>query len=170
MPGIVGTIPSAWLLTCHLVSSIFIPEVTPTPRIVGISSAHQQTLVVLFGQDTDVIVTVLLGLSFHKTELGVSFPRVPLDPLLHVLWEVVEADVVDDVTGSYEQGASLLPEQFEVVRMCLVTKECLHIIWKWNNFYIFFDLWSEYCRLGFIFVKISILENEKWSLYWQQEL
>ena len=108
MSWIVRTITSSRLFACHLVTTIFIPEITATSRIVGISSTDQETGVVLFGQDTNVIVTILLRLSLHQAQLGVSLPGVPLDPLLDVLPQVLQADVVDDVAGSDQEGTPVL--------------------------------------------------------------
>ena len=82
----------------------------------------------MFGQNTNVIVTILLRLSLHQTELSVSLPGVPLNPLLDVLRQVLEADVVDDIPGSDQKGTPVLSEQLEVVRVSLVTQECLHIV------------------------------------------
>ena len=82
----------------------------------------------MFGQNTNVIVTILLRLSLHQTELSVSLPGVPLNPLLDVLRQVLQADVVDDIPGSDQEGTPVLSEQFEVVRVSLVTQECLHIV------------------------------------------
>ena len=128
MSWIVRTITSSRLFACHLVTTIFIPEITATSRIEGISSTDQETVVVLFGQNTNVIVTILLRLSLHQTELSVSLPGVPLNPLLDVLRQVLQADVVDDIPGSDQEGTPVLSEQLEVVRVSLVTQECLHII------------------------------------------
>ena len=128
MSWIVRTITSSRLFACHLVTTIFIPEITATSRIEGISSTDQETVVVLFGQNTNVIVTILLRLSLHQTELSVSLPGVPLNPLLDVLRQVLKADVVDDIPGSDQKGTPVLSEQLEVVRVSLVTQECLHIV------------------------------------------
>ena len=128
MSWIVRTITSSRLFACHLVTTIFIPEISATSRIEGISSTDQETVVVLFGQNTNVIVTILLRLSLHQTELSVSLPGVPLNPLLDVLRQVLQADVVDDIPGSDQEGTPVLSEQLEVVRVSLVTQECLHII------------------------------------------
>ena len=128
MSWIVRTITSSRLFACHLVTTIFIPEITATSRIVGISSTDQETVVVLFGQNTNVIVTILLRLSLHQAELSVSLPGVPLNPLLDVLLQVLQADVVDDIPGSDQEGTPVLSEQLEVVRVSLVTQECLHIV------------------------------------------
>ena len=128
MSWIVRTITSSRLFACHLVTTIFIPEISATSRIEGISSTDQETGVVLFGQDTNVIVTILLRLSLHQTELSVSLPGVPLNPLLDVLRQVLQADVVDDIPGSDQEGTPVLSQQLEVVRVSLVTEECLHII------------------------------------------
>ena len=108
MSWIVRTITSPGLLACHLVTTVFSPEITATSRIVGISSADQETVVVLFGQNTNIIVTILLRLSLHQTELRVSLPGVPLDPLLDVLREVLQTDVVDNIPGSDEEGIPVL--------------------------------------------------------------
>ena len=82
----------------------------------------------MFGQDTNVIVTILFRLSLHQAELSVSLPGVPLNPLLEVLRQVLEADVVDHIAGSDQEGNSVLSQQLEVVRVSLVTEECLHIV------------------------------------------
>ena len=108
MSWIVRTITSSRLFACHLVTTIFIPEITATSRIEGISSTDQETVVVLFGQNTNIIVTILLRLSLHQAQLSVSLPGVPLDPLLDVLGQVLEADVVDNIPGSDEEGISVL--------------------------------------------------------------
>ena len=108
MSWIVRTITSPRLLASYLVATIFIPEITATSRIVGISSTDQETGVVLFGQDTNVIVTILFRLSLHQTELSVSLPGVPLNPLLDVLLQVLQADVVDNISGSDEERIPVL--------------------------------------------------------------
>ena len=128
MSWIVRTITSSRLFACHLVTTIFIPEITATSRIEGISSTDQETVVVLFGQNTNVIVTILLRLSLHQTELSVSLPGVPLNPLLQVLSQVGKGEVVDQVPGSDQQGAPVLSQQLEVVRVSLVAEECLDIV------------------------------------------
>ena len=128
MPRIVRTITSPRLLACHLVAPISRPEIAATSRIEGISSTDQESVVVLFGQNTNIILTILLRLSLHQAQLRVSLPGVPLDPLLQVLRQVLEADVVDNVPGSDQKGTPVLSQQLEVVRMSLVTEECLHIV------------------------------------------
>ena len=109
MSWIVRTITSPRLLPCHLVGAIFfIPDILPTSRVVGVSTTDQETGVVLLGQNTNVIVAILLGLSLHQAELRVSLPGVPLNPLLDVLLQVLQADVVDNIAGSDEERIPVL--------------------------------------------------------------
>ena len=128
MSWIVRTITSPGLLACHLVTTVFSPEITATSRIEGIGSTDQETVVVLFGQNTNVIVTILLRLSLHQTELRVSLPGIPLNPLLKVLRQVREGEVVDHVPGSNQEGRAVLSEQFEVVRVGDISNEGENII------------------------------------------
>ena len=87
----------------------------------------------MFGQNTNVIVTILLRLSLHQAQLGVSLPGVPLDPLLDVLPQVLQADVVDDVAGSDQKRDSVALQELEVVVVSLVPEEVLHRVCNKNK-------------------------------------
>ena len=100
MSGIIGTVTFARVLLCHLINRPIVPTVVSTERIVGIGPTHQELLSVNHCQDSDVIVTVLSRLPLHQAEVPVPLLRLPADPLLQVLRQVSEGEVVDHVPGS----------------------------------------------------------------------
>ncbi len=53
--------------------------------------------------------------------------------LFSVFWEVVEAEVVDDVPGADEEGGPVHLQQLEVVLVGLVAKKTVDIIWKFKR-------------------------------------
>ena len=130
MPGIIGTVTFARVLLCHLIKTAIVPSVVSTARIVSIGPTHQELLRVHHRKHSDVIITVLARLSLHQAEFLVSRARLPADPLLQVLGEVSEREVVDNVPGSYQQGGAVLSEKFEVVRVRDISNEGENILCK----------------------------------------
>ena len=65
-------------------------------------------MVTLPGQHPDVVVALILRLALHKAQLRVSVAGVPLYPLLHILREVGETDVINNVPRAYQQRAPVL--------------------------------------------------------------
>ena len=128
MSWVIRTITSATVLSGHFINTLLGLHVYSTAWIVRIRSAHEQTVVVLFGQNSDVIVAVILGLALHQTQLRVPVPGVPLDPLVQVLSQVLQTDVVDNISRTNKKRISILIQQFEMVRMCLVSKEGWNIV------------------------------------------
>ena len=120
------------MLSCHLMNTLCILHVGSAPRIVRIRSADEQTIVALFGQNSDVVVTVIFRLALHQAQLRVPVPGVPLDPLVHVLRQVRQADVINNVSRSNQKRVSILIQQFEMVCVSLISKESLNI--SYNNY------------------------------------
>ena len=109
-------------------NTVFILHVGSAPRIVRIRSADEQTIVALFGQNSDVVVAIIFRLALHQAELRVPVPGVPLDPLLHVLRQILQADIINNVSRSNQKRISILIQQFEMVRVCLISQERSNIV------------------------------------------
>ena len=110
MSGIIGTVTFARVLLCHLINTPIVPTVVSTERIVGIGPTHQELLSVNHCQHSDVIITVLARLPLHQAEVPVPVLGLPADPLLQVLREVGEGEIVDNVPGSDQEGRTVLSE------------------------------------------------------------
>ena len=130
MSGIIGTVTFAWVLLCHLINTPIVPTVVSTERIVGIRPTHQEFVSVGHCQHSDIIITVLARLPLHQAQVPVPVLGLPADPLLQVLRQVSESEIVDNVPGSYQEGGTVLSQQFEVVRVRDISREGENIICK----------------------------------------
>ena len=132
MRWVIGTITSSAVFSCHFINSGFIHHITPTPWIVRICSAHEQTVIVLFGQHTNVVVAIIFRFSFDETKLRVAISRVPFNSLVQIFRQVVKTYVIYDISSPDQKRVSILIQQFEMVCVSLISKESLNI--SYNNY------------------------------------
>ena len=130
VPRIVGTVTFPRELSDLLVNALIVPGVVSTPRVVGICSANEQLIIINFGQHSDIVVTLVVGLPLHQTQLRVPLLGVPGDPGGLVLLEAAEAEVVDHVPRPDQQRVPVLLQQLEVVRVGLIAREGENLICK----------------------------------------
>ena len=147
MCGVIWAVSFAWELLYHLVNTLIVPDVVATPGVVWICPAHQQLILLHPGQHSDVIVTFILRLPLHFAQLSVSLPGVPHNPLVSVLSQISETQIVNIVSCSNQQRMSVLFQQFKMIWMSLIANKgekissCNKEVLGWVSSY--FHMWRE---------------------------
>ena len=128
--GIIWAVTLAAELSYHLVNTFIVPRVVSTSWIVRVCSTNKQLIGVHFGENSDVIVAVVCRLPLDKAQLHVAIPRVPVDPVVQVLLQVAQTEIVNDISGSDQERVPILPEKLEVVRVSVVSRKCVNLVCK----------------------------------------